>query len=1150
MKALTTDETYYRRRERELFLEILDQPPTERSAALQQACGQDAVLRQRVESLLREETELGNFLEKPILEPITAASDPPAQGARAGGEAWPRGEQPGDTIDRYKLLQKLGEGGGGVVYLAEQAEPVRRRVALKIIKLGMDTKSVITRFEAERQALALMNHVSIARILEAGATETGRPYFVMEWVQGVRITDYCDQAKVSIEQRLRLFISVCQAVQHAHQKGIIHRDLKPSNILVTLQDGQPIPKIIDFGIAKATAQPLTDQTLTLHQALLGTPAYMSPEQANLSGVDIDTRSDIYSLGVILYELLTGQPPFDPEALRQADWEEMRRILREQEPPRPSTRLVQPLAAPGERAPAAGNPKHAPPLRRRSASLQELIRSLRGDLDWIIMRCLEKDRNRRYPTAHELAMDLQRYLDSEAVTARPPSPLYRLQKQYRRHRKTFAVAALMAAALLVATSFSTWQAVLARRAEHRAVQLQHKEVRLRQQAERQKAAAQLNAYVASINLAHKALSEGHLGRSIDLLNKIRPGPGEPDWRGFEWRYLWNLSRGDPHLDFPSLEGSVEALAISPRGDLLAVSTRAQTTLWNIAARSLVVRLPHGANSLAFSSDGDRLTTLHAAMVQVWNTSDGSRVSHWQHPGGMAALSPDGMRLAMDRSGPFSRGPRMGVQILETVSRKQTALLSEAASPLAFSPDGHLLVTASREGIHVWPLPGTEHPVLLKNSHDLMKPAGGRNFRVAFSPDRQVIAMPRTISTEPDSFGIGLWDVQSGQEIAVLPQPPQQNNHIAAITDLAFSPDGHYLSTASWDYSVRIWDVAARQCLQVLQGHRNEVWAVAFRPDGNALISGGKDGSIKLWPLNQPRKPDSIAGFGEPLAFSHDGRKLAAYDGSSGVTFFDPISLEAEERFQLEPPRFGSSSALAVSGDLKVLAVGWRLDRLQLLNTETRVSQELPIASSAVNWIGLSPDGAMLVTGGRDPFLSWWQLQPQPRLIRRIQAQRALFSPEGTLLAAVQEREVRLWEVTAQVVRVQITLSSSPTDLAFSPNGEILATTDNPFSVGNAISLWNTATGALLGVCSGHKQTVWSVAFSPDRKTLASASHDGTVKLWHVGTQQELLTLRPAEVLARELLFSPDGSILVMSGRRPGPGSHLHFLRAPFANAASR
>jgi serine/threonine protein kinase len=430
-------------REEELFAAALALPAAEHAIYLKRECGGDAGLLARVEALLRAHGEVGDFLEAPAVP-----------GAVRDIKALPADDANGTRIGPYKLLQKIGEGGCGVVYMAEQEEPIRRRIALKVIRLGMDTKEVIARFEAERQALALMDHPNISRVFDAGATDAGRPFFAMELVRGVKITDYCDQNNLSTAGRLNLFIQVCHAIQHAHQKGIVHRDIKPSNILVTLQDGEPVPKVIDFGIAKATQGRLTDRTLfTAFEQFIGTPAYMSPEQAQLSSVDVDTRSDIYSLGVLLYELLTGRTPFETKELLQAGLDEIRRHIREVEPPKPSTRL-----STLEAAALTATAHH------RATEPPKLLHLIRGDLDWIVMRCLEKNRARRYETANGLAMDLQRHLANETVEARPPSTAYLLQKLLARHRLVFGAAAAIAAALLAGIAVSTRQAVRATHAE--------------------------------------------------------------------------------------------------------------------------------------------------------------------------------------------------------------------------------------------------------------------------------------------------------------------------------------------------------------------------------------------------------------------------------------------------------------------------------------------------------------------------------------------------------------------------------------------------------------------------------------------------------------------------------------------------------------
>jgi eukaryotic-like serine/threonine-protein kinase len=424
------------RGEADIFAEALGVPVGERAAFLAKACGGDERLRRKVEALLKSHEQIGDFLEE--------APDASVKEARVAAAAE---EKPFDRIGRYKLLQQIGEGGCGVVFMAEQEEPVRRRVALKVIKPGMDTKSVIARFEAERQALALMDHPSIAKVFDAGATESGRPYFVMELVRGVKITEYCDEHSLTTEERLNLFIQVCAAIQHAHQKGIIHRDIKPSNILVTrTPEGTALPVVIDFGIAKPTMnQRLTDKTLfTAFEMFIGTPAYISPEQAALTSADVDTRTDIYSLGVLLYELLTGSKPFDTVELLKDGIDEVRRVIREQEPVRPSTRLSKLKSA--DLTTVAQRRKSEPP---------KLIRTICGDLDWIVMKALEKDRGRRYETANGFALDVKRFLDHEPVLARPPSKLYKFAKAAQRNKLLFfcigIIAVLLVASLIAVTA---------------------------------------------------------------------------------------------------------------------------------------------------------------------------------------------------------------------------------------------------------------------------------------------------------------------------------------------------------------------------------------------------------------------------------------------------------------------------------------------------------------------------------------------------------------------------------------------------------------------------------------------------------------------------------------------------------------------------
>ena len=532
--------------------------PQERAAYVRGACGEDPALRQQVESLIQAHDEVGGFMPTDPGETVITIPDRPLS------------EKEGTCIGRYKLLQRIGEGGMGVIYMAEQTEPVTRKVALKIIKLGLDTKSVIARFEAERQALAMMDHPNIAKVFDAGSTETGRPYFVMELVKGVPINQYCDKNHLPTKERLQLFIAVCQAIHHAHQKGVIHRDIKPSNILVTLHDGRPVPKVIDFGIAKATHQKLTEKTLFTHFAqMIGTPAYMSPEQAEMSGLDVDTRTDVYSLGVLLYELLTGTTPFPEKELLSKGYGEMQRIIAEQEPERPSLRVSTFV---GEQQTIVA--------KNRSTERLSLQRQIKGDLDWIVMKALDKDRTHRYDTPNNLAADIERHLSDEPVLAAQPTFLYQLGKLYRRHQVALATAACFALLLLVSAGVAAAQAIknkslftAAEEARLKEMTAKQRESELRRIAETERGKAEVERdrsqrflYTANMNLAKRAWDEANVGRTVDLLDQHRPEPGRPDMRNFEWFYLDRLC----HADLLTLKGHtnwVRSVAFSPDGKRL-------------------------------------------------------------------------------------------------------------------------------------------------------------------------------------------------------------------------------------------------------------------------------------------------------------------------------------------------------------------------------------------------------------------------------------------------------------------------------------------------------------------------------------------------------------------------------------------------------
>jgi eukaryotic-like serine/threonine-protein kinase len=1071
----------------------------ERAAYLDQACGGDAELRTRLELLLE-----GHFKGEGFLDRASTRD------AGVGGTL--RVNQPGEeeigvVIDRYKLMEKIGEGGFGVVYVAEQREPVKRRVALKIIKLGMDTKQVIARFEAERQALALMDHPNIARVLDAGATETGRPYFVMELVRGTRITDYCDENNLSTAQRLDLFRQVCHAIQHAHQKGIIHRDIKPSNILVTVVDGRPVPKVIDFGIAKATHGQLTEQTVytQLHQ-FIGTPAYMSPEQAQLSGVDVDTRSDIYSLGVLLYELLTGHTPFDPKTLLAAGLDEMRRMIREKEPPRPSTRIS--TLEEAERTTVA---KH------RQAEPATLSRLVRGDLDWIVMKCLEKERGRRYDTANALALDIDHHLAQEPVTAAAPAALYRAGKFVRRHKAGLATATTSLLVLAAGAVVSTWQAVRATRAEHTQSQLRQSAEAEKERADahgkqvvKEKEAARFNLYVAQISLAQRELEDQNFGLALNLLEEQRPEKGQEDLRGFEWYYLWRQCNRGLLATLRGHEDGVEALAFLPDGaTLVSASGDGIVRSWPLKSDStpeVLGRLRSGVRCAVFSHDGKMLAWGGTnGTIVVWDVSRcAERVNIQAHNGSVRGLafSPDSRALA-------SGGQDQMVRVWDVSTGKAVGPGWEIVLPrgslapphaLAFSPDSQLLAVNNYGAIQVYEL----------STGQLRQKLPAHRFFIrflAFLPDGKSLV-------SGNGGEMKFWDLATGQEKTAL---ARQGGRALSV-----SPDGSRLALGQEDGSVEVYHLSSGRTNWYAQS--KEVHALAFSPDGNWLATGSLDRTIKLWDLRSPADPPPIQREWHKVwsvAFSPDGRQLVYSREGSPWTILDAATGQEVTVLSTPWPLSAVYSAdgkmLAVSGDGNV----------ELWDAATW--QQRAVFNGHTGYVGavsFSPDGKTLASASWGGSVWLWDIA-SGRTLARIEGQHTApisfclaFSPDGTRLASASGEYSKsgsavLWDVATD--RKVATLPLGSTSVAFSPGGKTLASG----LLGGSIGLWDPATGRKTGEMSGHVKFSRDLAFFPGGKILATCNNEGSITLWDLVRGQQRATLRKRDRPVQTLAVAPDG-----------------------------
>jgi serine/threonine protein kinase/WD40 repeat protein len=1102
---------------KELFAQALQRTtPAQREQYLAEACEGDQELRRQVESLLAAHQQAGDFLGQTIkLPPPDFVIEPT-----------------GMMIGRYKLLEKIGEGGFGVVYMAEQQEPVKRKVALKVIKAGMDTREVIARFEAERQALALMDHPNIAKVLDGGATEAGRPYFVMELVRGIPITEYCDQSNLSTGERLQLFIKVCHAVQHAHQKAVIHRDLKPSNILITLHDGEPVPKVIDFGVAKALGQTLTEKTLfTAFRQMIGTPAYMSPEQAELSGLDVDTRSDVYSLGVLLYELLIGRTPFDANELLKAGLDEMRRRIREDEPLRPSTRLS--TYAANDLTTVAKHRSLAPP---------KLISLIRGDLDWIVMKALEKDRTRRYETANGLAMDITRHLTQEPVQARPPSPLYRMQKLARRNRVAVAASSAIAGVLIVGAAVSAWQAVRATRAERHAkgeaahalraekAALEKATFAENEQRRANESAEELrrNLYAADMSTVSQAWEQGDVGLMQKLLEMHRPKPGEPDLRGFEWFYFWKLSQGEQEELVPFETNETQrdrAIAMSADGTLIVIVRTNELQVHNWRRQQIIAKWSLPDRERWYERDGDisadnkfvatvepdglHLFEINTGHERILPTGNCDRV----------LFSPAGRLMALHLRPPDPSKPwSIRVWDYQTGTEVRSIVVAARFPFLDWSRDGKKLFTHGMNN-H---LTVEDIESGSTKSYDL-----GR-FRDAqvdcVSPDARTLAL-----------GGSVIDLES-QRVLVTSQG-------VPMWMATFSVDGRWLAGSGPSGQIAVWETATWKKVATLRGHSGVAWYLRFLPQNGRLLSWVDDGTIRVWNYEHAPESRTSVNCKRPMTvqFAPEGNLVSLVTTDWETALWDM----KERRVKANVKGHG----FAFSPDGRQLVVRTDARSLQVWDVEhLNIRHEFELASKTNFYAKLSPDGRFISysdwiyddlrvvdTSGKCVYSCerWydWTFSPDSRLLAVNDSEYANDAISTLLLK----------DMTGPIERRVAHCGAMC--LAFSPDGRFLAAGTHP----PGVNLVDVAAGTVVAKLKGHLAPALAVAFSPDGKTLASGGQDRTIRLYNIATCRQVAVFQVSSTVYT-LAFSPDGQTLVSGEDADETGSgHYRFWYAPRVDA---
>jgi serine/threonine protein kinase/WD40 repeat protein len=1133
-----------------IFFAAREIPIDERESYLKKACGDDARLRKRVEQLLVAEINVGDFLQEPLAHSIVDK-----RSANAG-------EGPGSIIGPYKLLQEIGEGGFGVVYMAEQSEPIRRTVALKIVKPGMDTREVIARFEAERQALAMMDHTNIARVFDAGTTESGRPYFVMELVKGVPITEFCDKNNLSTDKRLELFVKVCDAVQHAHQKGVIHRDLKPANVMITAHERDPVPKVIDFGVSKALSQRLTEKTLfTRHGQMIGTPQYMSPEQAEMTGLDVDTRSDIYSLGVLLYELLTGTTPLEADRLRTAGYSELLRMIQHEEPSKPSTRL----SSLGDSLTIVCEHRKTDPTR-----LRQLIR---GELDWIVMKALEKHRDRRYETANGMARDIQRHLRQEPVHAGPPSATYRLSKMIRRNRLAFIAGTAILASLVIALIAVTWGFThanylrglaedgfnLAKKAEETAIKDRNDAVHERNRAEVALQQEARQVYLMHLANADKALLEKNFQRARVELYECKPA-----LRKWEWRFLESRYRATIPVELPSFHnGSFtrDGTRFIARG-MPGSPDKHKMFIWDVSSGAkLVAELPHKSQLTGFTMSPDDkwlITRDEDGNFVRWNL-DSQKQHEWIAKEATDKFGP--MAFSKDGLIATENGDTLTVFNATDGSIKFSLELGRSFGNAKFSPNGRWLVASSNPSVLIEVSTGT---IVRQFSDGAIIPT--------FSPNGRLIA---TGNIADQSISLWDWD---GAKKALTYQRSWKAANSSRFTDLRFHADGKQLVSVQGAHVI-VWDVTTTEIVNSI--HTGGLTASTDVNSQQNLIAFSAGNGVRFWSYKGRDnmlavRPHESANW--LVEFSPDGQYIAlgSHRGQHRLsTEYDTTGVEAEKAgpiiildssgqyVRTIPGRIHGFSWIPDGGHI-VIASNVH-DPYEMYDAKTGQLVHKFTGPSGAARPFVSVTGQVLTSVGKDLMVRQWDIatrqlinefpfhsefpeagQLQDTSDARVQFLQnklriASVGPDGHRLAMfrnARNQNIALWDVAAgEATQPLQTQRRNVNTLVFSEEGNHLYVGSNRAE----LTLFDLQSNQEIKRFNGHFGPITGIAVRRDQQHIVSSDFAGGVIVWDVASARPLFTLSEApknvddrrhpKIKAGSVAWSPDSTRIAV-GRLDG------------------